>query len=55
MHNDKGIIIIIIIIIIDIYMSMGYYIIVWRCAPYRQIVTSVLLRLLFALTLENVT
>jgi hypothetical protein len=25
---------------VDIYMSKGYYIIVWRCAPYRQIVTS---------------
>jgi hypothetical protein len=39
----------------DIYMSMGYYIIVWRCAPHRQIVTSELVRLLFALTLEHVT
>jgi hypothetical protein len=30
----------------DIYMSKGYYIIVWRCAPHRQIVTSELVRLL---------
>jgi hypothetical protein len=28
------------LIIIDICMSKGYYIIVWRCAPYRPIVTS---------------
>jgi hypothetical protein len=27
-------------------MSKGYYIIVWRCAPHRQIVTSELVRLL---------
>jgi hypothetical protein len=39
----------------DIYMSKGDYIIVRRCAPYRQIVTSELVRLLFALTLEHVT
>jgi hypothetical protein len=39
----------------DIYMSKGYYIIVRRCAPHRQIVTSELVRLVFALTLEHVT
>jgi hypothetical protein len=32
-------------VFIDIYMSTGYYVIVWRCAPYRQIVTSELVRL----------
>jgi hypothetical protein len=36
-------------------MSKGYYIIVWRCASHRQIVTSELVRLLYALTLEHVT
>jgi hypothetical protein len=40
---------------IDIYMYKGYFIIVWRCAPYRQIVTSELVWLLLALTLEHVT
>jgi hypothetical protein len=39
----------------DIYMSKGYFIIVRRCAPYCQIVTSELVRLFFALTLEHVT
>jgi hypothetical protein len=36
-------------------MSKGYYIIVWRCLPYRQIVTSELVWLVLALTLEHVT
>jgi hypothetical protein len=40
---------------IDIYMAKGYFIIVWRCAPSRQIVTSELVPLLLALTLEHVT
>jgi hypothetical protein len=40
---------------IDIYMSKADYIIVWRCVPYRQIVTSELVWLVFALTLEHVT
>jgi hypothetical protein len=40
---------------IDICMSKGYFIIVWRCAPSRQIVTSELVPLLLALTLEHVT
>jgi hypothetical protein len=39
----------------DIYMSKGYFIIVWRWAPSRQIVTSELVSLLLALTLEHVT
>jgi hypothetical protein len=36
-------------------MSKGYFIIVWRCAPNRQIVTSEFVPLLLALTLEQVT
>jgi hypothetical protein len=41
--------------IIDIYMSKRDYIIVWRCVLYRQIVTSELVWLVCALTLEHVT
>jgi hypothetical protein len=40
---------------IDIYMSKRDYIIVWRCVPYRQILTSELVRLICAFTLEQVT
>jgi hypothetical protein len=43
------------ILFFDIYMSKGYFIIVWRCAPNRQIVPSELVWMLLALTLEHVT
>jgi hypothetical protein len=39
----------------DIYVSKGYYTIVWLYAPYRQIVTSEIVQLLFALSLDYVT
>jgi hypothetical protein len=39
---------------IDIYMSKGYFIIVWRCAPSRKIMTSELVPLLLALTSEHI-
>jgi hypothetical protein len=38
---------------IDIYMSKGYFIIVWPCAPSCKIVTSELIPLFFFATLTS--
>jgi hypothetical protein len=43
------------LVILTFICLKGYFIIVWRCAPSRQIVTSELVPLLLALTLEHVT